>query len=155
VATPLPFVRQQREKTQALVFLPTMPSRHGLRRLTSSSQRKGDNYERELSSYLNEITGISSFRAPMSGGGLVGLPGGSDILGSPGLFIEAKRTERLNPHKALEQAERNARNTNAPEHPIVVQRRNHQRTGDSVVHLRLDDFLVFYNAYLASEGYVK
>lgn len=122
--------------------------------MTTSSQRKGSQFERELSSYINEIVGTDSFRAPLSGGGLVGLPGGSDILGAPGLFIEAKRTERLNPHKALEQSERNARETNAPEHPLVVQRRNYQRTGDSIVHIRLDDFLVFYDAYLKKMGYL-
>ena len=83
------------------------------------------------------------------------MPGGSDILGAPGLFIEAKRTERLNPHKAIEQAERNARETNAPEHPVVIQRRNHQRTGDSIVHMRLDDLLVFYAAYLRDQGYKR
>ncbi len=121
----------------------------------SAAKRKGDNYERELAAYINTATGLKSERAPLSGGGNVGMAGGADLLGAPGLFIEAKRVERLNFHAALRQAERNKEQTNSPEMPVVVNRKNRMSTGDSLVLLRLDDLLTLYRHFLANEGYIK
>ena len=115
---------------------------------------KGDNYERELAAYINEKTGIESFRAPLSGGGNVGMSGGADLLGVPELFVEAKRVERLNFHDALRQAERNISKTRSPDAPIVINRKNRMPTGDSLCLLRLDDFFKFYKAYLKQEGFI-
>ena len=120
--------------------------------MTTPSKRKGDNYERELAAYNNEETGTKGFRAPLSGGGHVGMSGGADLLGVPSLFIEAKRVERLNFHDALRQAEGNAKKTNSPDTPIVINRKNRQPTGDSLCLLRLDEFLKYYKAYLKLEG---
>jgi hypothetical protein len=122
--------------------------------LTTPSKRKGDNYERELASYINGKTGTKSFRAPLSGGGHVGLSGGADLLGVPSLFIEAKRVERLNFHDAMRQAEGNVAKTSSPDTPIVINRKNRMPTGQSLCLLRLDDFLKFYSAYLKQEGLV-
>lgn len=115
---------------------------------------KGDNYERELAAYINEKTGIKSFRAPLSGGGNVGMSGGADLLGTPELFVEAKRVERLNFHDALRQAERNIDKTESPDAPIIINRKNRMPTGDSLCLLRLDDFLKFYKAYLNQQGFI-
>ncbi len=117
-----------------------------------SSKNKGDNYERELAAYINESTSIQSFRAPLSGGGHVGLSGGADLMGTPHLFVEAKRVERLNFHAAMNQAETNKIKTNSPEHPIVITRRNRMKTGESLCVLRLDDFLEMYKVYLEIKG---
>lgn len=114
----------------------------------SKQKRKGDDYERELAAYINEHIGIQSFRAPLSGGGKVGMVGGTDILGAPGLFIEAKRVERLNFHDALRQAEGNIAKTRSPDMPVVVNRRNRETTGKSLVLLRLDDFLKLYKTWV-------
>ncbi len=123
--------------------------------MTTSSKRKGDTYERELAAYINEKTGLNTaHRAPLSGGGKVGMSGGADILGVPSLFIEAKRVERLNFHDALRQAERNIDKTNSPEKPIVINRKNRMPTGESLCLMRLDDLLVFYCAYLKLHGIV-
>ncbi len=119
---------------------------------------KGDNYERELAAYLNQKAYQGSDqcgRAPLSGGGFVGLTGGADLVGTTGLFVEAKRVEKLNFMEALRQAERNAITTRAPECPIVINRRNRMTTGESLVLLRLDRFLEFYNAWLLKEGYTR
>lgn len=114
---------------------------------------RGDAYERELAAHINERTGLNSaFRAPLSGGGKVGMAGGADILGVPDLFIEAKRTERLNVRAALAQAETNIAKTRSPEAPVVITRRNRESTGNSVVALRLDDFLAIYRHYLLRTG---
>lgn len=118
-------------------------------------KQKGDNYERELAAYINEKTGIESFRAPLSGGGNVGMSGGADLLGVPELFVEAKRVERLNFHDALRQAERNIDKTRSPDAPIVINRKNRMATGDSLCLLRLDDFLKFYKAYLKQQGFIE
>ena len=126
--------------------------------MTNPQKNKGDNYERELAKYFNDqvfegrdICG----RAPLSGGGFVGLSGGADLIGTTGLFVEAKRVERLNFLDALRQAERNIIKTHAPEAPFVVNRRNRMTTGESLVLMRLDGFLPFYRAWLTQEGYLK
>lgn len=122
----------------------------------SAQKRKGDDFERELAAHINTtIPGLDAFRAPLSGGGNCMTAGGSDILGAPDLFIEAKRVEKLNFHEALRQAERNKSLTKAPEVPIVINRKNRQPTGSSLVLLRLDDFLKFYAAYLKENGHVQ
>lgn len=121
--------------------------------MTTSSKRKGDGYERELAAYINENTGLSTaHRAPLSGGGMVGLSGGADINGVPDLFIEAKRVERLNFLDAIRQAERNKQKTNSPEIPVVINRRNRMTTGESLCLVRLDDFLKLYRSYLRETG---
>lgn len=122
--------------------------------MTTASKRKGDAYERELAEYINQSTGLSAFRAPLSGGGHVGMVGGADILGTPSLFIEAKRVERLNFHDALRQAERNIAKTKSPDLPIVINRKNRMQTGESLCLIRLDDFLRFYNSYLRENAHV-
>ena len=119
-------------------------------------QAKGSTYEREIAQYMCEQTGLTVSRAPLSGGGVVTqLSGGADLLGTPGLHIEAKRVEKLSFPTALAQAEGAARMTGSPDVPIIVSRRNRMRTGQSYVVLRLDDFLGFYNAWLQREGFTK
>lgn len=123
--------------------------------MTTPQKRKGDAYERELAKYLNEnVYGKElCFRAPLSGGGTHNLQhGGSDIVGATDLFIEAKRTERLNIRDAIRQAVRNKTESKSPELPVVITRRNQEPTGQSIVAMHLDDFLVFYKAYLYEQG---
>lgn len=122
--------------------------------MTKSSKQKGDAFERELAAHINGKTGLSCFRAPLSGGGHGLGFSTADILGTPMLHVEAKRVERLNFYEAIEQAERSINRTKSQDMPIVVNRRNGMKTGDSVVALRLDDFLGFYAYYLRAKGYV-
>ena len=122
----------------------------------SSQKRKGDTFERELATYFNETADISTaYRAPLSGGGKVSSDGGADLIGVPDLFVEAKRVERLNFMDAIRQAERNSQETNSPETPIVINRRNRMTTEDSICFLRLKDFMKYYNAYLKLTGRQK
>lgn len=119
-------------------------------------RNKGSNYERDLAKHINAHLGCEmAFRAPLSGGGKVGMSGGADILGVPDLFIEAKRTERLNIRSALAQAERNIEKTRSPEAAVVITRRNREATGQSIVAMRLDDFLTIYASHLAFTGVLK
>lgn len=126
------------------------------RRTGRSLKAKGDNFERELAAYLNlRIPGLASQRAALSGGGFIGgLAGGADLMGTPGLHVEAKRVEALSFPAAMAQAETSIRKTGAPETPIIINRRNRQSTGDSYVLLRLDGFIPFYAAWLHMNGYL-
>tara|TARA_B100000214_G_scaffold370383_1_gene344937 strand:- start:2677 stop:3093 length:417 start_codon:yes stop_codon:yes gene_type:complete len=123
--------------------------------MSNPRKQKGDGYERELAHYINEKTGLQCFRAPLSGGGTIHKhSGGADILATPNLFIEAKRVERLNFHDAMRQAKRNKETSQSPELPVVINRKNRMKTGDSLLLISLDDFLVFYKSYLEIEGII-
>ena len=121
--------------------------------MATASQRKGSCYERELAKYFNNNTSLANVgRAPLSGGGNVQMSGGADLLGTPDLFVEAKRVEKLNFLDAMRQAERNINQTNSPEMPIVINRRNQMTTGQSLCLMRLDDFLKMYQVWLDARG---
>lgn len=118
-------------------------------------KKKGDDYERALARWLNDRLGLSQIaRAPLSGGGKVGLTGGADLIGAPSLFVEAKRTERMRPHEFMAQAVTNVRKTRTPDWPVVISRRNRQQMGDSLVLMRLEDWVHLYHAFLAWTGHV-
>jgi hypothetical protein len=119
------------------------------------AKRKGDKFERELALYLNVKLGIAAFRAPLSGGGSITPIGGSDLLGTPGIFVEAKRVEKFAPHLAMSQAVRNKAATKSPDLPVVVTRRNLQAIGESLVVMRLDDWLNLYGDHLCQNGIIK
>lgn len=119
---------------------------------------KGDKYEVDLAKYLNEhvFKKEQCQRAPLSGGGRIGLhAGGADILGTPDVFVEAKRVERLNFREAVQQAERNIEATKSPEYATVITRRNRESLEDSLVVMRLKDWKEFYIAHLKSNGYLR
>ncbi len=123
----------------------------------SRQKRKGDTYERELAAYFNDRlygSGDRVSRAPLSGGGRSLHGGGAaDLLGTPDLWVEAKRTEKLTPHAAIAQAERGIAASRCPDMAVVINRRNRMTTGESLTFMRLDDFLKIYKAYLKSEGH--
>ncbi len=114
------------------------------------AKAKGSNYERELASYLSETIGVTARRALLSGGGRN--DGGADLEGTPEIHIEAKRTETFAPYAAMEQAEVAIKKGGKPLFPVVMQRRNRMATGESMVVMRLSDWVDFYAAYLRQEG---
>ena len=119
------------------------------------SKAKGDKYERELAEYLNEALYGGEpkiFRAPLSGGGRSTFGGGSaDLTGTPFVWVEAKRTEKFAPYAAMEQAERGITGKKSRDIPVVVSRRNQMSTGDSLVVMRMQDWVDMYQSYLASK----
>jgi hypothetical protein len=124
--------------------------------MTTPSKRKGDTFERELAAHLSAKTGLTIQRAPLSGGGFVGgLAGGADLMGTPGLHIEAKRVEKLSFPAALAQAYASVAKTGAPEAPVVINRRSRQSLDDAYVLLDLKSFLPLYNAWLREQGHTK
>lgn len=121
------------------------------------AKRKGDEYERELASYLNNhLFGGKDvvFRAPLSGGGrqFTGGGGSSDLVGTPDVWVEAKRTERFQPYEAMAQAERGVAGKRCLDFPVVVTRRSRMATEESLVVMRMADWLELYRAFLESRG---
>lgn len=113
------------------------------------AKAKGDAYERELAAYFNNVCGIDCHRTPLSGGGRgEALP---DLTGTPGIAIEAKRTERLSVAEWMRQARKNC----GLDRPVVINRKSHQPTHDSYVILHLQDFADFYRAWLTHNGYTS
>lgn len=116
------------------------------------SVTRGKVYERELCSYLSDAIGLPIFRTVATQQAADRSRGHADLVGLPGLALEAKRVERLDMERCLAQAIVNAQ---PDEVPLVVTRRSRVSTGASRVILRLDDFLKFYSAWLRQEGVVK
>lgn len=122
------------------------------------SKAKGDNYERELAKYLNDFLYGGDdiiFRAPLSGGGRTNNLGGgaADLSGTAEIWVEAKRTERFSPYAAMEQAEAGIEGRRSDDMPVVVSRRNRMKTEESLVVMRMEDWIVLYSAYLRSIGH--
>lgn len=111
------------------------------------SKQKGDRYERDLAEYFNEQCGISSHRTPLSGGGRKEAL--ADLIGTPGIAIEAKRVEKINITEFMQQAVRNCGN----DLPVVITRRNKQSMENSYVFMRLHEWMALYRAFLTQQGY--
>lgn len=116
-----------------------------------ASVNRGKVYEREIAKHCSDQLGIHVGRVCSTTKLEDDYQGDYDLFGLRGLAPECKRTERLDLAKAWSQAVKNA----GPNVPCVISRRNRIKTGDSFVHLRLDDFLVFYRAWLAQQGHLK
>lgn len=120
-----------------------------------SPKNKGSGYERELAAYFNDSCSLRSFRTPLSGGGFGfarDVAPTADLTGTPNLWVEAKRVERLNFHEAMAQAERGSDAHGRVDMPVVINRKNYQALPDSLCVLRLKDFIKLYDAYLKTHG---
>ena len=121
-----------------------------------SPKNKGSAYERELAEFFNENTGLRCFRTPLSGGGFGfarDVAPSADLTGTPMIWVEAKRVERLNFREAMAQAEKGTASHHHADMPVVINRRNREATEDSLVVLRLKDFIDMYKALLHTHGY--
>lgn len=121
-----------------------------------NSRRKGAEAERELASILRAY-GYEARRGQQ----FSGADGTADVEGLPGLHVEAKRREKLNIDKALEQA---ARDCFADEIrqgrglvPVVMHRANDDRKEGSTrgkwkATMLLKDFMALYMAWEKGGG---
>lgn len=119
------------------------------------SARKGNEFENELAAYLSgELDGLKVSRTPMSGGGFtdIQMP---DVYGTPDVWVEAKRTERLAVYPAMSQAEAGIAERQAPDMPVVISRKNRMATEDSLVVMRLKDWTALYKTHLEQSGHLK
>lgn len=101
-----------------------------------ASRNKGAVGERELSNILKSHGFITR-----RGQQYCGANGDADVVGIPGVHIEVKRVENLNLGKAMEQAERDA---NEGEAPMVFHRKNRKPW---LVTMKLEDFIARERVY--------
>lgn len=106
-----------------------------------NSRNKGKRFERALAGMLR-AQGYPCRRGQQYSGA----NGDADVVGLPGLHIEAKAVERLNLYDAMAQARRDAR---AGELPAVMHKRNHCAV---LVTMQLDDWIQLYREWEAGQS---
>lgn len=103
-----------------------------------NSREKGARFERKLAAILTDY-GFPSRRGQQ----YCGANGDADVVGLPGIHIEAKHQERLNIHEWIKQAVRDAK---GKELPAVFHKKNGE---DILVTMRLKDWITIYREYHA------
>lgn len=103
-----------------------------------NSKRKGARFERSLASKLREY-GYECRRGQQ----YCGANGDADVVGLPGIHIEAKAVERLNLYDAVNQSKRDAKDD---ELPAVFHKKNNC---EILVTMPLDVFMDIYREWEA------
>lgn len=111
---------------------------------TINSRQKGARYERELARAFR-AEGYDARRGQQYSGA----NGDADVVGLPGIHVEAKHVEHLNIHHAMDQAVRDAR---AGELPTVFHRKNNCET---LVTMRLADWFQVYREWEAGKEMIE
>lgn len=93
---------------------------------------KGARFERELAAKLKEA-GYDCRRTCQRDGRIE-----ADVIGLPGIHIEAKHCEQMRLYEWMEQAKKDARHGDLP---TVMHRKNHAKI---LVTMELDDWLRIY-----------
>lgn len=105
------------------------------------SRDKGKRFERELASAFRDY-GYDARRTSQ----YCGQPGdAADVVGLPGIHIEAKHVEKIQIYDWMEQAKRDAEKSGRK--PVVFFRKNRTET---LVTMRLDDWMDLYKEWDAS-----
>lgn len=105
-----------------------------------NSRAKGARFERTLARLLREY-GYDCRRGQQYSGA----NGDADVIGLPGVHIEAKHVERLNLHDAVAQAVRDAREG---ELPAVFHKKNNFGV---LVTMRIEDWMQIYSEWEAGQ----
>lgn len=98
-----------------------------------NSRQKGARFERKIAGLLRDY-GYDSRRGQQYSGA----NGDADVIGLPGIHIEAKAVEKLNLYDAMSQSKRDAREG---EIPIVIHKKNNCNI---LVTLEFDNFMELY-----------
>ena len=98
-----------------------------------NSRDKGARFERQIANILKE-RGYDARRGQQYSGA----NGDADVVGLPGVHIEAKAVERLSLREAYRQSERDAREG---EVPVVIHKKSREPI---MITMTLADFLDFY-----------
>lgn len=104
------------------------------------SRDKGKRGELELAKKLREY-GYETRRGQQ----FCGAKGDADVIGLPGIHIEAKRVEKLNLYEAVKQS---VRDSVYEDLPAVFHRKNNQ---EWLVTMRLTEWMEMYKAYTESK----
>ena len=108
-----------------------------------NSREKGARFERKLAAMLRD----HGFGDSRRGQQFCGANGDADVVGLPGIHIEAKHCETLNPYDWMEQSKRDAKDG---EIPVVIFKKNHK---DVLVQIGFEDFMRLYKEGGMCGGY--
>lgn len=104
------------------------------------SRDKGKRYERELANALKEY-GYDAHRTAQT----MGKTGqAADVVGLPGIHIEAKHQEKMMLYDWMAQAVRDSEAAGNGDLPAVFHRKNNERT---LVTMRLEDWIEIYKEW--------
>lgn len=106
-----------------------------------NSKQKGARFERELASKLRDY-GYGDARRTAQYCGKTG--DAADVIGLPGLHIEAKHQERMSLYDWMAQAKRDAEGTGR--YPVVFHKKNY---ANILVTMELQDFMELYREWEA------
>lgn len=105
-----------------------------------NSRAKGQRFERELAARFREC-GYDAYRAGQEIGNSP--HGVADVVGLPGIHVEAKHCEQFRIYDWMDQAKRDAAKQKDGA-PVVFFRKNHCET---LVTMRLDDWMMIYREW--------
>lgn len=108
-----------------------------------NSKQKGARFERTLASIFRDY-GYDEARRTAQYCGNTG--DASDVVGLPGLHIEAKHQEKMYLYDWMDQAKRDSENTG--DLPAVFHKKNR---AEILVTMRLDDFMAIYREWEAAQ----
>lgn len=111
--------------------------------MTINSKQKGARFERLLVSKFREY-GYKDSRRTAQYCGNTG--DASDVVGLPGIHIEAKHQERMQLYDWMDQAKRDSQGSG--NFPVVFHKKNN---AEILVTMRFDDFMEIYKEYYASQ----
>lgn len=111
-----------------------------------NSKRKGARFERDLAKKFREY-GYNDARRTAQYCGNTG--DASDVVGLPGLHIEAKHQERMNLYDWMAQAVRDAEAGGGKQIPVVFHKKNH---AEILVTMRIEDWFGLYREWEAGGG---
>lgn len=107
-----------------------------------NSKQKGARFERKLASIFRDY-GYDARRTAQYCGNT---GDASDVVGLPGLHIEAKHAEQMRLYDWISQAKRDAEAGGKGNLPAVFHKKNH---AEILVTMRLDDFMNLYREWEA------
>lgn len=106
-----------------------------------NSREKGKRFERKLASILKKDYGYDCRRGQQ----YCGANGDADVIGLPGIHIEAKHQEKMQLYDWINQAKRNAKDGLLP---VVFHKKNNC---EILVSMTLDTFMKIYPEWEAGQ----
>ena len=110
-----------------------------------NSKQKGARFERKLASIFREY-GYADSRRTAQYCGNTG--DASDVVGLPGIHVEAKHQERMQLYDWMDQAKRDAKAGDEGNLPVVFHKKNN---AEILVTMRFKDFMEIYKEWEAAQ----
>lgn len=114
--------------------------------MPKNSKQKGARFERHLASLFREY-GYTDSRRTAQYCGNTG--DASDVVGLPGIHVEAKHQEQMRLYEWMNQAKRDAEAGGEGRLPVVFHKKNNH---EILVTMELDDFMQLYREFEVSQA---